>query len=400
MAQGSEDFYTRLPPFEEFDGFTEFEAYAPVPDDWMVVAADIQGSTAAIAEGRYKEVNMVGAAVITAVLNAAHGHDYPYVFGGDGAAVLVPASAGPAALAAMRRLMRFAAREYRLTLRAALVPVARLRAEGHDLRVRKLRLSPGNHLAMISGGGLARADAILKGDPPDPAVLAAAEGEEAPDLDGLSCRWEPLEPRRGRMVALIVVPLSPQGAAGVLRDTLAAIGRILRGPVSAHAPVSDASLRFRFPPRGLMLEARAAARGGLVILVWARAFMTAAVQAVAERFRLRVGPYDQPRYREELKANTDFRKFDDALRTVLDVTPAQAGAIQEYLEDQFRAGRLAYGLHSAEQALMTCLVFSMTQSEHVHFVDAAGGGFARAAEGLKRRLTEARGLSPPAPPGG
>ena len=35
---------------------------------------------------------------------------------------------------------------------------------------------------------------------------------------------------------------------------------------------------------------------------------------------------------------------------------------------------------------MTCLVFSLEQGEHVHFVDAAGGGFAKAAEGFKARL--------------
>ncbi|MGY9004284.1 MAG: DUF3095 family protein, partial [Rhodospirillales bacterium] len=39
--------------------------------------ADIKGSIAAITEGRYKDANMVGAACITAILNANRTHEMP-----------------------------------------------------------------------------------------------------------------------------------------------------------------------------------------------------------------------------------------------------------------------------------------------------------------------------------
>ena len=35
---------------------------------------------------------------------------------------------------------------------------------------------------------------------------------------------------------------------------------------------------------------------------------------------------------------------------------------------------------------MTCLVFSIEQSEHVHFIDGADGGYAKAAVGFKSWL--------------
>lgn len=47
-------------------------------------------STGAIADGRYKAVNMVGAGVISAVLNLIDHAPFPYVFGGDGAAFALP----------------------------------------------------------------------------------------------------------------------------------------------------------------------------------------------------------------------------------------------------------------------------------------------------------------------
>jgi hypothetical protein len=75
-----------LPAFRDFAEFSDLASYTALPDDWTVLASDLVGSTAAIAAGRYKHVNMAGAAMIMAVLNAAGEIDSPYVFGGDGVA--------------------------------------------------------------------------------------------------------------------------------------------------------------------------------------------------------------------------------------------------------------------------------------------------------------------------
>lgn len=386
MSNGAQStsFYAALPAFGEFDRFTEFDAYAPLPDDWVVLCGDIRGSTRAIAEGRYKQVNMVGAAVITAVLNACPGVELPFVFGGDGGLAAVPGTLAGAAGEALARLQSVSEARFGLGLRAAAVPVARLRAEGHDLRVRKYALGGGNSLAMFAGGGVERAEEILKSAPPDdPALLAPAAGDAAPDLAGLSCRWEPLQAARGQMIALMLQPAAGAPADAVLREALAALGAILGGDLAGFAPVSDRALRFRWPPRGLGLEARAAG-AGLAGRLWL--LVSSALQAFSELSGLRVGPYHPRRYRAELKAQTDYRKFDGLLRTVLDVTPEQADRIEAWLDAAYRAGRLVYGLHRDRTALMTCLVFDMERGAHVHFVDAAGGGFARAAEGFKARL--------------
>ena len=90
-ASGNSDlFYNELVPFSDFAEFVDFKAYEPVPDDWIVMIADVRGSTRAIEEGRYKDVNMVGAASITAVLNVCGEIEVPFVFGGDGGTVIVP----------------------------------------------------------------------------------------------------------------------------------------------------------------------------------------------------------------------------------------------------------------------------------------------------------------------
>ncbi len=64
------EFFATVPVFTEFEGVADAGNYRPLPDGWILALADIVGSTQAIEGGRYKDVNMAGASVISAVLNA------------------------------------------------------------------------------------------------------------------------------------------------------------------------------------------------------------------------------------------------------------------------------------------------------------------------------------------
>src|SRR6478736_5122442 len=102
----NERFFADVPVFTDFERVTDTSNYHPLPDGWFLAVADIVGSTQAIAAGRYKDVNMAGVSVISAILNAVDKGDYPYVFGGDGAVVALPydlENAARGALAATQR---------------------------------------------------------------------------------------------------------------------------------------------------------------------------------------------------------------------------------------------------------------------------------------------------------
>ncbi|WP_428672474.1 DUF3095 family protein, partial [Roseibium sp.] len=202
----ADNFYSELPSFSDFSSVSALADYRPVPDDWYVLAADIVRSQDAVAAGRYKEVNMVGAAVIAAVLNRLGSDRIPFVFGGDGAMLVVPAGDVVAGREVLAGVVDLARQVMELELRAAVIPLAHIREQGGDIRVRKYRLSSGNHLAMIMGDGLAIADRILK-DPEAVKPFALTDREAAlPPLDGLSCRWEPLPARNGYIASLIIKP--------------------------------------------------------------------------------------------------------------------------------------------------------------------------------------------------
>ena len=98
---GSDRFYAGIKVFRGFSSLMDPALYSPLPDDWIVGIADVVESTKAIAEARYKAVNMAGASVIAAVTNALEGREFPFVFGGDGASFAVAPGDLDAARAAL-----------------------------------------------------------------------------------------------------------------------------------------------------------------------------------------------------------------------------------------------------------------------------------------------------------
>src|SRR5579871_6400701 len=82
-------FYESLPVVDGFCSLMDPALYSPLPGDWTIGLADIVQSTRAIADNKYKSVNMAGAAVIAAVTNALGEREFPFVFGGDGASFAV-----------------------------------------------------------------------------------------------------------------------------------------------------------------------------------------------------------------------------------------------------------------------------------------------------------------------
>ncbi len=390
VNSGNSDlFYNELAPIYDFAKFVELNAYEPVPDDWFVMIADVKGSTQAIEEGHYKDVNMIGAASITAVLNICGEIEVPFVFGGDGGTVIVPCSLHKSACGALIGLESISQATFGLSLRVGAIPVADLRSKGADVRVRKYELSPGNYMAMIAGGGVELSDSLLKNAPSgSPYLLAARLDVGEPDLQGLSCRWEPLIPQGGRMMTIMVQGTKgdPADESGLLRDVVQKISGLLGHRLRDSAPASVHSMKYNWPPKGLKLEARATAGHQTFLRRYFSVLASSLIQFWCERFDRQAGSYDAPVYREELRSNTDFRKYDGILRMVLDVSKRQAELVEQHLEREHAAGRLVYGVHISGTALMTCLVFSLEQSKHMHFIDGSDGGFARAALGFKARL--------------
>ena len=99
--------YDELPTFSDFVRVSDPALYTPLPDEWHVGVADVVNSTGAIAAGRYKAVNMAGAAAVSAVGNALGNMGFPFLFGGDGAVLAVSSEDADAARNAMAATAAF-----------------------------------------------------------------------------------------------------------------------------------------------------------------------------------------------------------------------------------------------------------------------------------------------------
>src|SRR6195952_4094080 len=127
---GSDTFYGSIPVFRGFGSLMDPALYSPLPGDWSIGVADIVESTKAIAEARYKAVNMAGASVIAAITNALEGREFPFVFGGDGASFAVAPADIERAREALAATAVWVEESLDLVMRVALVPVSAVRAQG------------------------------------------------------------------------------------------------------------------------------------------------------------------------------------------------------------------------------------------------------------------------------
>jgi hypothetical protein len=265
-----------------------------------------------------------------------------------------------------------------LVMRVALVPVAAIRAQALDIRVARFGPSPNLSYAMFSGGGLGWAEAAMKRG--EFAVEAAPSGTQ-PDLTGLSCRFEEIPAARGIILSVLVVP-APDADAAAFRKLIEDVIELVERSPDAGRPVPAAGPPLRWPPAGVEYEARAA-RGGPLFKRRAVVLAHTLFVYVIMRFGIHVGGFVPKTYVQQVVENSDFRKYDDGLRMILDCTPELERGLSDLLKSARSSGIVRYGLHRQDAAMMTCFTPSAMRSNHVHFIDGARGGYASAATALK-----------------
>ncbi len=387
----SSGFYSALKVISEFEAVTRAESYAELPADWHIAFCDVRNSTAAVAAGKYRNVNSIGAAAITAVINAARGIEIPFSFEGDGAVICVPQCLLDATRAALAKTQEVARDAFDLDLRIATVPVTDIPA-GFSVRVARYRVSENYIQAVFSGGGIACIDAIVK-DPVTGVRYMIAPGSVEPigSFDGFECRWQDIPSRHGETVSLMVLALhhDPEQAAAVYRGVIQKVREIYGDEEDCH-PVSLPQLAMTLKGRLLADEAgiRATAQTRLGRWRWLlHARLMVLAGRMFMRFGIRTGATDWGRYKADLARNSDVRKFSDIYRQILSGTTAQRLALDAWLQEQFSRRHVLYGLHVADRAHMTCLVFDYS-GRHLHFIDGADGGLFLAAKAFKSRAAQ------------
>lgn len=378
-AKTETSFYDNLSTHADFADMSDTSNYSSLPDDWFIGTSDVQGSTEAVQNGQYKTVNMIGAAVISAQINAHNQASFPYIFGGDGASFAVPPSWEQRASHALAAVKLWALEEFDMRLRVGMVPVSKICSAGFDVKVARFQASQGIDYAMFAGGGLNWAETQMKAG--NHTIPEASEGT-TPDLTGLSCRWSHMHSKHGVIMSIIVVPTDTVAEAKFEQLISCLLNRISRLEANGH-PSSKEGPSVSWPPLGARLEAHAQRGQGSFGRARRKALFESFVAWVLIKTGLKIGGFDAQRYRRIVGENADFRKFEDGLKMTLDCDHETEADLRSMLQEASADGIIRFGIHTQSEAMLTCIVPSILQDNHVHFVDGASGGYTAASQFLK-----------------
>ncbi len=380
------DWYNAIQPFSNFNELTQDRHYHRVPTDWHIIIADVADSTLAIMEGRYKDVNTIGAACIIAAQNALNRTPFPYVFGGDGATLVIPPSQLAHILSTLESVADLALKSFGMTLRIGAVRISEVTQMGSELEVAKHQLAGMQTIAIFRGGAITKAEEIVKnnGAAKSHSQTLAPTEKDSLNLDGLSCRWQPIPSINGRIATLMVRACGNKPKL-IYSLVLNQLDTILSGNAYSSLPVHEQIMSYKGIGQLLTDEKWHTNYNSKKNYFW----RTLEILIAVAIFKWQISvPFFRPmEYKSSLGAHSDYRKFDDTLRMVLDVTPNQLTTMRKMLDVLHSEGEIIYGLHESDTALMTCFVYGINKGEHIHFIDGSDGGYTLSARQLKTQAS-------------
>ena len=354
-----------------------------------MVITDVVDSTKAIANGRYKDINFLGASSIIVILNIVGNLEIPFVFGGDGATILIPSRFIPQVEQALFVVQKLGMDEFKLFLRIGIVPISAI-SSNYEVTIAKLQISENYNQAILKGGGITYATNLIKDKATTDLYSPKLQNNLAiADFSGLECRWQDVLTRHDEILSLIVLVTAPSQSQvdNLYREVITQIDRIYGQGSECH-PVTSTNLQLSFKKKNLSLETRvfASSKDWLKfhLQLWKLRLINL-LGLIFMTFNIKIGGFNWGDYKEIVSESTDFKKFDDVLRMVISGKTKQRDKLIDYLEKKFQEGRLVYGFHVSDRALMTCLVFER-DGRQVHFVDGADGGYTLAAKKMKDRM--------------
>ena len=409
--------YQSIPSIDDYADLVHSNKYIRLPSNWCVIVTDIVSSTKHIENGRYRDVNTVGVMTICAVRNALGIHkDFPYVFGGDGSSLVVKPEQEQLVLHTLLALRRVVRANYQMELRVGSVSIEELEDHGVTVEVTRYEIVSGMCIALFRGGGLALADAIIKSRPDYEQLQETIESSTiTPNMDGLSCRWKKIPNRNGCVLTLLVMDNpdivvvdedetdehghddgnSDESESDdednvtmkMYQRVIIKLQEILKPQTMKKAnPVNPELAEYKTAPEMIADEQRMH-ESKISPSYINRAVEIGLCHVLFRWKKLQHAIIDAPEYVQGMRTHADHRKFDDMIRMVIDCTPDQADAIEQYLQGMYDDGRqIFFGTQRSQHTLMTCLLKDTNDGNHIHFVDGDLGGYAIAAKTLKMQL--------------
>lgn len=370
----NENFYLDLNPIDSLLQIGNDNIYKKAPEDWFVVVSDVIGSTQAIEKGKYKEVNMVGALSIISILNINKSIDIPFIFGGDGAFLLIPKSIYEQSKQALLSIKKIALETYSLVLRVGIIAIKDICSQNKQILVSKYLVSKDYSQVIIKGGGLEFADTLLKSSDKY-LIKESLDPLYQVDISGLECRWKAIKTPKEENLSILIKAFDESYYEKILSD----LDKILGNNTNRH-PIIEGNLKLSFD-NNLKTEASLYTKNTIsrfLIILKLKLINSIGAFLMANKIS------QWANYKKRIIFTSDTEKFDDMLRMVVATNFSQTKALETYLENEYKNKNLVYGIHKSNSSLMTCLIFQR-HGKHIHFVDGSNGGYSLASKELKNR---------------
>ena len=380
------NFYQKLEAFHQFELLTDSGYYKKLPDDWLVGVADIQNSTELLTQGNYRIVNIVGVSAIVGMLNHHTSDEIPFVFGGDGCLIAVPKTSKNILTAVLKATAYRAKKQFGVHLRTAVYSARDINAQ-KPLLVAKYQVSDNYSQAILSGGGADLAEKWLKSKPE---TLLEPGDSDGVSFNGLECRWKPVKSPSGITLTILLKAQGDRPEKEQLneyQDFFSYLNDLPSVPKDRH-PIREDQMQSEIGLINYKTEVEVRTGQSLnfdVVLQTLKSWALTMIGIVMMKRGTKTSETDWSVYKSDLVKNADIRKFDDMLRMVISCTEEQEKRIEHYLESKRKMGKLNFGVHSSDSALITCMVFKY-HKKHIHFVDGNDGGYTSAAAMLKKQL--------------
>lgn len=385
----TDHFYSDLKALDNFLDITQIKNFVEIPDNWYIVLTDVKGSTKAIEAGRYKDVNLVAASSVAALINLSDEFAIPFIYGGDGATCLIPESLLEQAKIALFHTQQISKKEFGLDIRVAFIPVKDLIEDGFILKIAKLKISEHYNQAILEGDGIDRAEFLLKDEAITKYDLVVENGiDSMADYTGLECRWQDIPSPKTETLALIVKVLeTPNLSENACFIKVLEIIEDCYGKDADYQPLDTQSLHLTLEVSRLNLENKIQTYGQNWVSRIKNLAWIWLVGLYGNYQELFLKQSMMSTKKNMVSITSDYKKYDGSLKMIISGTEKQRLKMTQMLEQMRQNKELVYGIHVTNRALITCLVSPKIHQE-VHFIDAADGGYALAAKGLKAQLKE------------
>lgn len=384
MPAYNEQFYTDLPanqiPLSEL--LIRDQLFKEVPANWHMIITDIRNSTIAVANGLHETVNLIATGSIVTVLNIVYKEKLiiPFFFGGDGATFIVPPSIVDHAMAALLLFQASTLENSNIELRAGTIAVEEIYALGHELKISKFKSSKILSIPVVLGTGLSYAEKVIKGDHYLFSTHKDHEAEE-PDLTGMQCRWDKIEPpqNHNEVVTLLVIAGEGFKQSQAFKKVISLLDKIYGTPENRQ-PISVSKLKLKTSFTRIEMEMRAKLER---VQIFKKIYTWLTYLFGYLYFSTQTGKD----YLARLVNMSDTLVIDGRINTVISGTEEQRLILEKSLNALEKNGEIQFGLYVSRESVMSCYVRDL-QDDHIHFVDGSDGGYTQAAGVLKLKLRD------------